>query len=131
VAHFLLSAKRTLSLHPSCGCFCKILWELVVFSYYRNIQFVNNSVQLSATFVMTCFPVFLKFVFVLCPHHGPPNGMNRPQQHKKFGQCWTSCQKNIFNQVKVMIDIGSRVLLNYPNPNLPWDIALHTSHYQL
>jgi hypothetical protein len=36
--------------------------------------------------------------------------------NKKFHQCWTYHQYNVFNQIKLMI--VSPVLLNYPDLNL-------------
>jgi hypothetical protein len=49
--------------------------------------------------------------------------------NKKFQQCWTSCRKCIFEEVKLLIT--SHILLNYPNPHLPYDIEPDASDYQL
>jgi hypothetical protein len=45
--------------------------------------------------------------------------------NKKFWRCWTSYQKHVFEEIKIMI--ASRVLLNYPDPNLSYDIKPNTS----
>jgi hypothetical protein len=46
-----------------------------------------------------------------------------------FQKPWTSVEKQVFEQIKLMI--ASNVLLTYADPNVPFDIKPDASNYQL
>jgi hypothetical protein len=119
VAHFVFSTKTLspsvlwLFLQDSLGACCFLILQQYLVCQQFSVSFSNLCDQIISHFVETCFC----FVPTSWPAvDGGVSGMNRPQQQEVWSMLGI-LPENIFNQVKLII--GSRVLLNYPNPNLP------------